>query len=168
MYPKFTNLNSYGKSFDKQSIWLVEAENRSKSDPVIIYLHGGGYFINTTPDQLESVLSIYRLLEKDKRERTSVLVLDYSSACHGHCIGSQLYGLAATYAKLDLDGNNNINLLGDSAGDHLAITFLQYLKQEKEPKLPWPKSTVLISPWVKLVGDKEQFTEGHSYHDNEK
>lgn len=79
--------------------------------------------MNTAPDQLESVLSIYHLLEKDKREKTSVLVLDYSLACRGHYIGSQLYELAATYANLDLDGNNNIILLGDSAGGHLAITF---------------------------------------------
>lgn len=167
LYPKLTNLNSYGKSFDKQSIWLVEAENRSKSDPIIIYLHGGGYFMNTAPDQLESVLSIYHLLEKDKREKTSVLVLDYSLACRGHYIGSQLYELAATYANLDLDGNNNIILLGDSAGGHLAITFLQYLKQEKEPKLPWPKSTILISPWLKVIPDTNQYNPGSSYVDND-
>lgn len=167
-YPRATNLNNYGKRYDNQSIWLVEAPNRTKSDPIIIYLHGGGYFINTSPFQIESVLSMYSLLDEKKRQKTSILVLDYKLACHGHLVGTQLYELAATYEKLASERNDNFVLMGDSAGGNLAIAFLQYLKQEKNTKLPWPKSSVLISPWVKLVGDKEQFTKGHSYHDNEK
>ncbi|KAI5967885.1 hypothetical protein CANMA_002653 [Candida margitis] len=168
LYPTRTNLNNYGKKFDKQSIWLVEVKGRSHTDPIVIYLHGGGYFINTSPSQITSVLSMYHLLDEEKRKRTSILVLDYSLACHGHYIGTQLYELAATYNKLVSEGNDNFVLMGDSAGGNLAITFLQYLKQEKNPKLPWPRSEVLISPWVKLAGDKHQFTPGHSYHDNEK
>lgn len=168
LYPKLTNLHNFGKPYDKQSIWLVEAEDRYKSDPIVIYLHGGGFFINTSPLQIESVLSMYHLLNEEKRKKTSILVLDYRLACHGYLVGTQLYELAATYNKLALAGNTNIVLMGDSAGGNLAIAFAQYLKQEKNANLPWPKSTVLISPWVKLVGDKEQFTEGHSYHDNEK
>ncbi|KAG5418512.1 hypothetical protein I9W82_004040 [Candida metapsilosis] len=145
-YPKSTNLQNYGCKFDKQSIWLVEAEDRDKANPIIIYCHGGGYFMNTAPDQIESMLSIYHLLEDRVRKRTSILVLDYSLACHGHYIGTQLYELAATYKKLTTEGNDNLILFGDSAGGHLVITFLQYLKQEQDVKLPWPRSTILISP----------------------
>lgn len=68
-YPRVTNLNNYGKRYDNQSIWLVEAPNRTKSDPIIIYLHGGGYFINTSPFQIESVLSMYSLLDEKKGKR---------------------------------------------------------------------------------------------------
>ena len=168
LYPRLTKLNKYGEKYDGQSFWLVEAENRSKSDPIVVYLHGGGYFINTSPSQVESVLSMYHLLDEDKRQRTSILVLDYRLACHGHLVGSQLYELVATYDKLVSEGNDNFVFIGDSAGGNLAIAFLQYMRKEKNPKLPWPRSTVLISPWVKLVGDKHQFTKGHSYHDNEK
>lgn len=166
-YPKSTNLQNYGCKFDKQSIWLVEAEDRDKANPIIIYCHGGGYFMNTAPDQIESMLSIYHLLEDRVRKRTSILVLDYSLACHGHYIGTQLYELAAVYKKLTTEGNDNLILFGDSAGGHLVITFLQYLKQEHDVKLPWPRSTILISPWLKVIPDAHQFTQGSSYIDNE-
>ena len=168
LYPKMTNLNKFGKRYDHQSFWLVEAENRSKSDPIVIYLHGGGYFINASLEQVESVLSMYHLLDGKKKDKTSVLVLEYLLACEGHLIGTQLYELVATYEKLVSEGNDNFVFIGDSAGGNLAIVFLQYMKREKISKLPWPRSTVLISPWVKLIGDKIQFTKGHSYHDNEK
>ena len=167
-YPRLTNLNNYGKSYDKLNVWLVEAENRSKTDPIIIYLHGGGYRLNTNLDQVKSLLNAYYLLEEEKRKKTSVLCLDYSLACYGHLVGTQLHELAATYRKLASQGNTNFVLMGDSAGGNLAITFLQYLKQENDSALPWPRSTVLVSPWTKIVPDAYQLTPGHSYHDNEK
>ncbi|KAI5967884.1 hypothetical protein CANMA_002652 [Candida margitis] len=167
-YPKLTNLNKYGKSYDASNVWIVEAENRSNSDPIIIYLHGGGYRLNTNPGHISSLLSAYHLLDEDKRKKTSILVLDYGLACHGHYVGSQVYELAATYKKLAAQGNTNLILMGDSAGGNLGVAFLQYLKQENDPKLPWPKSAVLISPWVKIVPDAYQLTPGHSYYENEK
>ncbi|KAI5957718.1 hypothetical protein KGF57_002984 [Candida theae] len=167
LYPSLTKLNNYGKRYDEQSIWLVEADNRTKSDPIIIFCHGGGFFLETQPQHIESLLSMYYLLEEVKRERTSILVLEYGLACHGHLIGTQVHELAATYSKLALEGNDNFVLMGDSCGGNLAIVFLQLLKQEqKMPQLPWPKSLVLICPWIKIVPDKDQLTPGHSYHDN--
>ena len=168
VYPKLTNLNKYGKLYDPINVWLVEAENRSKSDPILIYLHGGGYRLNTNSAQVGSILNAYHLLDEEKRKKTSILVLDYSLTCHGHYVGTQLHELAATYTKLASEGNNNFVLMGDSAGGNLAITFLQFLKQEKNPKLPWPNSTVLVSPWTKIVPDAYQLTPGHSYYENEK
>jgi len=167
-YPRLTNLNNYGKSYDKLNVWLVEAENRSKTDPIIIYLHGGGYRLNTNLDQVKSLLNAYYLLEEEKRKKTSVLCLDYSLACYGHLVGPPLHELAASYKKLVSEGNTNFVLMGDSAGGNLAITFLQYLKQENDPALPWPRSTVLVSPWVKIVPDAYQLTPGHSFYENEK
>ncbi|KAI5957717.1 hypothetical protein KGF57_002983 [Candida theae] len=168
VYPRLTSLPSYGKSYDKLNTWVVEAENRSKSDPLVIYLHGGGYRLNTAPAQVESLLNAYYLLDEEKRKKTSILVLDYSLTCHGHYVGTQVYELAATYRKLVAEGNDNFILMGDSAGANLGIAFLQYLRQEKDSNLPWPKSAVLISPWVKIVPDAYQLTPGHSYYDNEK
>ncbi|KAG5418508.1 hypothetical protein I9W82_004036 [Candida metapsilosis] len=166
-YPGLTKLNNYGKRFDKQSIWLVEAENRSKSDPIIIYSHGGGYFLETQPSQIESLLGFYYLLDEEKRKRTSILVIDYKLVGQGSLIGDQLYEIAATYKKLAAEGNDNFVLMGDSAGGNLSVVLLQYLKQQKDPKLPWPRSTVLISPWMKIVPDEIQRTPGHSFHENE-
>lgn len=69
IYPRLTNLNNYGKSYDKLNVWLVEAENRTKSDPILIYLHGGGYRLNTNPGQVEALLSAYHLLDEEKRKK---------------------------------------------------------------------------------------------------
>ena len=166
LYPGLTKLNNYGKRYDKQSIWLVEAKNRSKSDPIIIYCHGGGYFLETQPSQIESVLSFYHLLDEEKKLKTSILVQEYGLAGKGSLIGSQLYELVATYDKLASEGNDNIVIMGDSAGGNLAVVLLQYLKQQKNPKLPWPRSAVLISPWVKIIPDEHQITPGNSFHEN--
>ncbi|CAD1811765.1 hypothetical protein FOB58_003859 [Candida parapsilosis] len=168
LYPGLTKLNNYGKRYDKQSIWLVEAKNRSKSDPIIIYCHGGGYIFETQPTQIEAVLSFYHLLDNERKQKTSILVQEYGLAGKGNFIGSQLYEVVATYNKLASEGNDNIVLMGDSAGGNLVIALLQYLKQQKNPKLPWPKSAVLISPWVKIVPDVYQMAPGHSYYENEK
>ena len=170
LYPNLTrNLNNYGKRFDKQSFWLVEATNRSKHDPILIFLHGGGYYIETMPEQLESLLSIYHLVDSEKRLKLSMVFLDYKLASRGAPVTTQLYQLAEVYEKLTIrDGNTNISLIGDSAGGHLAITFLQYLKQQQNEKLPWPKSNILISPWVKLHPEPHQGTKGWSYFENSK
>ncbi|KAI3403274.2 hypothetical protein KGF56_003862 [Candida oxycetoniae] len=169
LYPNLTNLNNYGKKYDKQSIWLVEAPNRTKekNDPIVIYLHGGGYVHETRAPQIESVLSIFHLLEAEKRDKLSILHLDYKLACRGHTVTTQLYQLAEVYQKLAVqDGNKNIILMGDSAGGNLAITFLQYLKQLNNKSIPWPKSLVLISPWVKIFADPHQFQSGWAIFDN--
>ncbi|KAI5964266.1 uncharacterized protein KGF55_002208 [Candida pseudojiufengensis] len=174
LYPNLTkNLNNYGKNYDKQSIWLVESPQRSKNDPILIFLHGGGYYIETQPSQLESLISIYHLLEPSKKSKLSILHFDYKLACRGAIVTTQLYQLVETYKKLtEIDGNSNIILMGDSAGGHLAITFLQYLKQKRDQNeiknIVWPKSLILISPWCKIHPEPHQNTKGWSYYENSK
>ena len=51
-------------------------------------------------------------------------------------------------------------LMGDSAGGNLAITFTQYLRLSNSSNLPYPKSSILISPWVKLIAETYQNTQG--------
>ncbi|CAK9684887.1 unnamed protein product [Candida parapsilosis] len=147
-FPRVTQgLNNYNVRYDKNSIWVVEAKNRSKDDPIIIYLHGGGYYCQTAPTQAQSLLAIYSLVEPSKREKLSVLFLDYSLASYGNELLTQLHELTATYTRLAKDGNTDFRFIGDSAGGHLSL--------------------ILVSPWVKLGADKIQHTEGHSYYDNE-
>lgn len=165
LYPTLTSLPNYGKKYDKQSYWLVESKDRKPSDPVLIFLHGGGYFVQTMPSQIESLLSIYHLLEEPQKSKLSILVLDYKLACHGYKVPYQLTELIDTYTNLVKDGSKNILLMGDSAGGNLALIFLQSLKIDKL-SLPYPSSVLLISPWVKLAPDNFQNTPGNSYYDN--
>ncbi|CAK9441695.1 uncharacterized protein LODBEIA_P55630 [Lodderomyces beijingensis] len=176
-HPHLTrNLNNFGKSYDDQSYWLVEAPHRGPHDPIIVYLHGGGFVHQTKPQQVETVLAIYHLLDEAQGARTSILHLDYKLACHGYTVPTQLYQLSDVYEKLTVrDGNSNIVLMGDSAGGVLAVSFLQYLKRHPPAPSPssstpdgitWPAALVLISPWMKIFADAYQFQPGWSIYDN--
>lgn len=137
-FPRVTQgLNNYNVRYDKNSIWIVEAKNRSKDDPIIIYLHGGGYYCQTAPTQAQSLLAIYSLVEPSKREKLSVLFLDYSLASYGNELLTQLHELTATYTRLAKEGNTDFRFIGDSAGGHLSTTFTQYLYKEQNPELPY-------------------------------
>lgn len=177
LYPSLTkNLSNYGEKFDKNSYWLIEKSNRSSNDPILIYLHGGGYFLGIVPQQIESLITTYYLLDPIKQRNLSILILDYKLTSHGYPIPHQLTQLLETYTNLVKQGNENFLLMGDSAGGNLAITFTQYLRlssnnnnnnnssNSNSSNLPYPKSLILISPWVKLIAETYQNTPGHSYY----
>lgn len=159
-------LPGYGQQYDPNSIWLVKQPDRKPSDPVIIYLHGGGYFLQTMPEQVRSVLSMYHLLDAEKQKKTSLLLLDYKLVSHGYSFPTQLKQMHEVYSKLVADGNTNIILMGDSAGGHLSVSYTQYLKQLSGP-VTYPKQLLLISPWVKLSPLPADYVEGNSWVDNE-
>ncbi|EMG46514.1 hypothetical protein SBY92_002668 [Candida maltosa Xu316] len=151
LYPSLTKLPNYGKRYDKQSHWIVKPHARNPSDPILIFLHGGGYYFDTMPSQIESLLTIYHLLDQSKQEKLSILALDYKLASKGYTMPYQLTELTDTYTNLVNEGNDNFILMGDSAGGNLSLIFLQQLRLSKNPFLPYPKSIVLISPWVKIA-----------------
>ena len=89
--------------FDKQSFGSLKP-NRKPDDPVLIYLHGGGYFLGLVPQQIESLVTTYHLLDPAKRENLSILVLDYNLTCQGYPIPHQLSQLVETYTSLVKEG----------------------------------------------------------------
>ncbi|CAH2352194.1 hypothetical protein CLIB1423_06S00892 [[Candida] railenensis] len=169
-----SELPSFGKKYDEKSYWLVKQPNRKSSDPIIIYLHGGGYFLQSQPEQFESTLSMYKLLKPETQKKLSILFLDYSLACYDYCgLPTQLNELHRTYHKLTVqEGNSNIILMGDSAGGNLSIGYTQYLKtliKEKrlsEAQAVFPSNMILVSPWCKIEPTPDQFQPGRSYYDN--
>ena len=70
----------------------------------MIYLHGGGYFLGLVPQQIESLVTTYHLLDPVKRENLSILVLDYNLTCQGYPIPHQLSQLVETYTNLVKEG----------------------------------------------------------------
>jgi len=154
----------YGQRFDNNSTWLVKNPDPDCSNAVVIYLHGGGYFIDVSPPQLESILAAYKLTNNDVQRNLSVLYLDYQLACDGHLMPYQLHQLHETYTELVEKGYKRIILVGDSAGGNLAITYCQYLKQIRY-KL-FPRHLILVSPWTKLFPEPHQHEPGQSYYDN--
>lgn len=156
----------YGEQYDPNSIWLVKQPNRKPSDPVIIYSHGGGYFVQTMPSQIRSLMSVYHLLDPEKQKKTSILFLDYKLVSNGYPFPTQLNQIHDTYSKLAFEKCDNIILMGDSAGGHLSVSYTQYLKTLEE-KIVYPKQLVLVSPWVKLNPLPGDMMTGKSWFDNQ-
>lgn len=160
-----STLPHYGEAYDQNSFWIVKQPQRKPSDPIIIYLHGGGYFLQTQGSQIESIISIYKLIDEEKRNKTSILLLDYNLVCNGYKFPSQLEQLHETYVKLLGEKNDNINLMGDSAGGHMAINYLHYLNYTSKQTIQ-PSNLILISPWIKIDLAKDMIMPGKSYYEN--
>lgn len=163
-------LPGWAEPFDESSYWLVKQPNRAASDPVILYLHGGGFYIQTQDTQIEGVLLIYKLLDPAVQNRTSILVLDYKLASFGHMFPTQLNQLHATYSRLSKE-TNNVVLFGDSAGGTMAVAYPQYaalVAQNTDEEIVYPRKLVLVSPWLRLGPANEDYIPGKSYYDNEK
>lgn len=155
----------YNTSIDTHSRWLVRPKHATPDDPIMLYFHGGGYLLQTTPLLLSGLTTVYRLVEPNKRSRLSIGVLDYDLVLAGFLYPHQLNQAYETYQFLVDSGNRNICLLGDSAGGNLVIALLQYLK-EKQSSV-FPTSAILLSPWVKLLATPDDFVHGHLAHDND-
>lgn len=155
---------SCGERYSPSGIWLTKHPNRSKLDPIILYLHGGAYYLQTQVGQLKSVAAVAKLVDANKK--LSVMSLDYDLASRGHLFPRQLRQLDAIYSKLVEEGNDNLILMGDSAGGHLAISYTEFIKF-KRPYLPYPLKLLLISPWVNLGTSEKDYKPGLSYYDNQ-
>lgn len=158
-------LPGYGSQFDEHSWWLVEQPDRNKDDLVVIYSHGGGYFLSLSTNQVESMVALYLLLSKEKRAKVSILVLDYKLVSDGHAFPTQMEQMHATYYRL-LKTTSNIGLIGDSAGGNLTVGFTQYLKQKGAPAGDYPKMLAVISPWLRVYPGPDAVELGSSYLEN--
>lgn len=164
-YPSVVKtIPGYGEQYRSCGIWLAKDPNRTVNDPIIIYSHGGGYFMETQIEQLQSLTAMYKLISPEKK--LSILVLDYDLIPYGQQFPRQLRQLDSLYSGLVEDGNKNIILMGDSAGGHLSISYTEFIKL-KRPYLPVPTKLVLVSPWVNFKVTEEDYKPGKSYYENE-
>lgn len=155
LFLNLSDLPGLGTSFDtvtgirdSQLRWFVEAPNRTETDPVILYFHGGGYIWGLFPQFLRVLEEIY---EGVNSPNLSILMLDYTLT-ENEKFPYQLKEAAAVYNAL-LTTTSNIILLGDSSGAHLAIELLAHMRRPfpTVPKLPLNtavKALAALSPWV--------------------
>lgn len=160
-----SQLPGYGTRYDKNSFWLVKQPNRKPDDPIMIYIHGGGYFLQTQPEQIESTLAIYKLVSPEKQKRLSILFLDYDLARAGQKLPHQMTQLHETYLNLTtIEGNTNVILMGDSAGGNLSLGYLQFLKKTNLQNIIYPTKLVLVSPWCIILHGFEKLKPDHSLY----
>lgn len=145
--------------------FFFEAENRSPSDPVILYLHGGGYALPMHPTQADFLTQLYLRIAPEYR--LSVAWLDYTVSFDAP-LPAQINEAVASYYELKKT-SKNIILLGDSAGADLSMNLMRHIhsplpnvRSIEGPKIK-PTSALLISPWVERGVDIKKLSPDSSY-----
>lgn len=152
----FLNKKNFDKSLitdeqfiDKYQVLTVFSEESHSRH--IIFLHGGAYV-------MRAVRAHKNIIEKlVKKFHLKVTFIDYPLAPENtvdkaHKTVMDAYKQITSKYKTD-----EFYLFGDSSGGGLALAFLQILKNEKD--LPFPKKTVLMSPWTDVSMTNKEIEE---------
>ena len=126
-----------------QAEWLIPFSSSTRSEKVILYLHGGGYVTGSIEDHR----MMCGLLAN--ATGTKVLIPEYRLAPE-HPFPAALDDALKVYQWLLDQGYSSANMIiaGDSAGGGLSIATVLALK-EKSGSLP--AAVVCLSPWADLA-----------------
>jgi len=152
----FLNKNNFDKSLttDEQFIdeyQILTVSSQESCNRHVIFLHGGAYV-------MRAVRGHKNIIEKlVKKYQLKVTFIDYPLAPENtvekaHKVVMEAYRKITKKYK-----NDEFYLFGDSSGGGLALAFLQSLKEEKQ--LPFPKKTVLMSPWADVSMTNKEIEE---------
>ncbi|KAI8808538.1 Alpha/Beta hydrolase protein, partial [Cladochytrium replicatum] len=131
-----------------------------KSDKVILYIHGGAFFLGSRKTHRTVTWRFAR------GSRCRVLSIDYRLSPEAvfplglqDCISAYLYLLdppsGATHPRYPPE---NIVFMGDSAGGNLAIVLALWIRENgSKYNIPMPAGVCGISPWVDLTHSQPSF-----------
>lgn len=130
-----------------KSEWLIPED--SKSNQVILYVHGGGYVSGSCSDHRGFVSKFA------KNSGVQNLIYEYRLAPE-HPFPAALEDSIKIYQWVLSSGfkPNDIILAGESAGGGLCLATLLALK---ERYIPLPIAAVAISPWTDLTCSSESY-----------
>ncbi|MFZ5722224.1 MAG: alpha/beta hydrolase [Pseudomonadota bacterium] len=133
--------------------WLSSARAGHSSEQVVLYFHGGGYFMCSAATHRPLTARLAHVLKR------RVLSINYRQA-PDHRFPAWLDDALDAYRFLLAEGYapEKIALGGDSAGGNLVLVTLQQIRNEN---LPMPGAAFCISPWADMA------CEGASLHDNQ-
>jgi acetyl esterase/lipase len=125
------------------SVAWVTPEHGSDKDPVIIFLHGGGFAVGSVTTHLHMIAHL------GTATRTRMLGVNYRLFPE-HPFPAAQEDVVAVYRALLKRGMDprRIAFAGDSAGGGLAVSSLLL---GKAVGLPMPAAAALIGPWVDLA-----------------
>ncbi|WWD19768.1 hypothetical protein CI109_104232 [Kwoniella shandongensis] len=121
---------------------------RLPGDPVMIHFHGGGYLCGTAAET-DLTSSICKSLVKHSPIH-HVLSVDYRLAPTGPWPIPLLDAITTYYhlVKVEHIPERDIVIGGDSAGGHLALALVRWLRDSGSGVgLKMPRGVVLMSPW---------------------
>ena len=127
-----------GSIKDFHGVNIITFGQKADSSYTVLYLHGGAYTEEILPFHLNYCSHLSRRLN------ACVIVPLYPLAPNH--IWKETYDiLTALYREMLAEKQNEITIMGDSAGGGLAIAFCQFLKTID---LPQPDHLIGLSPWV--------------------
>ncbi|KAL8287572.1 hypothetical protein RQP46_003430 [Phenoliferia psychrophenolica] len=154
---------SYVKVNGTAGRWTAPPGTKRYDDEVVLYyVHGGGFVMDTGGDAQVWAIQLAKEMNIKRNVQFSVFSLDYRLA-PDYKYPSQLIETLAGYHYLVNTlkiSEDKICVCGDSAGGNLIAAFLLHLARPNPiisvpeslgPTPRQPGSTLLISPWVKLV-----------------
>jgi acetyl esterase/lipase len=135
--------NFYIKEAEQNArkVWTITPIG-SKSDLIILYLHGGAYMSNIRKEH-------WSLIEKLIIKTSSIMVVpDYPLAPDASCKETYEF-IEGLFTKLITDyPAKRIVFMGDSAGGGLALGFTQQLRDENKKQ---PDQIIIFSPWLDVT-----------------
>jgi epsilon-lactone hydrolase len=123
---------------DRKCVSLKSSVNPKKH---ILYFHGGAYTIQASKlhwHMIENILS---------KTQCEVTFINYPLTPEYTCVDTMAMVIEA-YSLFCKTNEQEIILIGDSAGGGLALSLAQYLK--KEGIQPKPAKIILLSPWLDI------------------
>ena len=106
----------------------------------VLYLHGGGYIHQPSAFH-------WRFLSRLVKETEMEFIVPIYPKTPEHTYEEAYKAVEELYKKL-VQEDENIVIMGDSAGGGLTLGFVQWLKKEQ---LPMPKAQIVISPWLDIT-----------------
>lgn len=124
-------------------LWTLAARNvAERSGKIVLAIHGGGYIQEIQDSHYTAYADIVR------RSGATIHVPIYPLAPHGTA-GTVVPAMAELLAELVAKhGEENVGVLGDSAGAGLALATVQELVRRGATT---PAHLVLISPWLDVT-----------------
>ena len=149
----FFNRNNFDKSFQTDEEFIdgfqvITVKTEKSLNRHVIFLHGGGYV-------LRAVRSHKNIVERMvKKYNLKVTFVDYPLAPEDTADKAHDVLMKAYRSVAEKNREDDFYFFGDSAGGGLALAFLQVARDEKI--VPFPKKTVLMSPWLDVSMTNEE------------
>jgi len=135
------NFNTQEAEQNARKVWTI-SPIESKSDLIILYLHGGAYMSNITTEH-------WRLIEKlIGKTGATIVVPDYPLTPEAGYKETYAF-VESIYTRLIAEyPDKRIVFMGDSAGGGLALGFTQQLRDENKKQ---PDQIIIFSPWLDVT-----------------
>ena len=130
-------------------VFEVAAQDDSK--PIVLYIHGGAYLLNFTPQHWQA------MAEWAEMTGCGIVTPNYP-LLYQYTVKDAFPLMMQLYQQLrERHSGKRFIIMGDSAGGGFSLALTQEV--QKNDSIESPSHLVLISPWVDVVGGDDAFQE---------